>query len=152
MFKRILVPIDGSSTAERGLAQAIELARGLKAAPHLILLHVLEPPMVVAEAGIGYSMAELAQALAQQGETLLAKAKGQCEGAGLSAETELREATGRVADVVAERARERECDLVVMGTHGRRGASRWVMGSDAEIAARHCPVPVLLVREPRAGE
>lgn len=152
MVKRILVPIDGSSVAERGLAHALELAVELKAMPHLVLLHVLEPPLPVTEAGLGGGWSELSRALRDQGEALLARAKGLCEAAGVGAETDLREAAGRVADVVVERVRQRDCDLVVMGTHGRRGANRWVMGSDAEIVARHSPVPVLLVREPRPGE
>lgn len=152
MVKRILVPIDGSSTAERGLAQALELAHGLKLMPHLVLLHVVEPPPTVTEAGFAGGWYDLGRALREQGEALLARAKERCEAAGVGAETDLREAAGRVADVVVERVRQRDCDLVVMGTHGRRGANRWVMGSDAEIVARHSPAPVLLVREPRPGE
>ena len=153
MFNRILVPIDSSSTAARGLAHAIELARALKTPPHLVVLHVIEPPLpVAAEAGIGYEVAELTRALRERGQALLEAAKAQCESAGQSVEIEQQDAVGRVADVVTERARARSCDLIVMGTHGRRGASRWVMGSDAEIVVRHSPVPVLLVREPRPGE
>ena len=104
------------------------------------------------EAGLGSGWSELSRTLREQGGALLARAKARCEAAGVGAETDLREAAGRVADVVVERVRQRDCDLVVMGTHGRRGANRWVMGSDAEIVARHSPAPVLLVREPRPGE
>ncbi len=147
MFNRILVPIDGSSTAALGLAQAIELARALKTPPHLLLMHVLEPPVPMTESGFGYEMAELLRALREQGQALLDRAKTQCTEAGLSVETECCNTATRVADLVASRARERACDLIVMGTHGRRGVNRWVMGSDAEIVARHSPVPVMLVRE-----
>jgi nucleotide-binding universal stress UspA family protein len=152
MFNRILVPIDGSSTSALGLAQAIELARALKTPPHLLLMHVVEPPLPVTEAGFGYEMVELTRALSEQGQALLDRAKAQCSEAGLSVETDRCDAVGRVADMVAKRARDRSCDLIVMGTHGRRGVNRWVMGSDAEIVARHCPVPVMLVREQRPGE
>ena len=152
MVKRILVPIDGSTTSEFGLAHALGLAHELKLMPHLVLLHVLEPPLPVTEAGLGSWWSELSRTLREQGGALLARAKARCEAAGVGAETDLREAAGRVADVVVERVRQRDCDLVVMGTHGRRGANRWVMGSDAEIVARHSPAPVLLVREPRPGE
>jgi nucleotide-binding universal stress UspA family protein len=53
---------------------------------------------------------------------------------------------GRVADVVVEEAAKSGCDLIVMGTHGRRGFSRLALGSDADLVVRSSPVPVLLVR------
>lgn len=147
MFRRILVPIDVSSTAAKGLTTAIELARALKTPPHLIVLHVVEPPLPVVDGAYGYDMTELTRALAEQGEALLERAKVQCEAASLTVETERCDAVGRVADIVATRIRERACDLVVMGTHGRRGFSRWVTGSDAELVVRRSPVPVMLVRD-----
>jgi nucleotide-binding universal stress UspA family protein len=151
VFKRILVPVDGSVTADCGLAEAIELARGLKSAPHLVLLNVVEWPTAVSEAGVFYDATALASSLREQGQGVLTKAQHTCEQAGVSVETEQRDALGRVADVIAERAADRACDLIVMGTHGRRGANRWVMGSDAEIVARSSAVPVMLVRERHAG-
>ncbi len=53
----------------------------------------------------------------------------------------------RVGDTIVDEARSAGCDLVVMGTHGRRGVSHALLGSDAERVARQCPVPVLLVRQ-----
>lgn len=146
MFKRILVPIDGSDTAQRGLQVAMDLAMGMKVPAHLVLLHVVEPPPYIPEGGTAYDIAPLMRSLRDHGQGLLKRACAQCEAAGLTAEADIHDTDGRVADTVAERARKRDCDLVVMGTHGRRGVSRWVMGSDAEIVARHSPVPVLLVR------
>jgi nucleotide-binding universal stress UspA family protein len=62
-------------------------------------------------------------------------------------ETVLREVTGkRVAEVIVDQTKVHACDLILMGTHGRRGFSRLAMGSDAEQVARSSPVPVLLVR------
>lgn len=151
MFNRILVPVDGSATADCGLAEAIELARGLKSAPHLVLLNVVEWPPAPSEAGVFYDATALARSLREQGQAVLARARRTCEEAGVSVETEQRDAMGRVADVIAERAGDRACGLIVMGTHGRRGANRWVMGSDAEIVARRSAVPVMLVRERHAG-
>jgi nucleotide-binding universal stress UspA family protein len=145
MYKRILVPLDGSPAADRGLREAIALARALQS--HLILLHVIEPSPQIFDAGAAFSPDLLQQSMLQFGEGLLARSKAQAEAAGLTAETETRDADGRVAETVAKTAQARLCDLVVMGTHGRRGPSRWVMGSDAELSARHSPVPVLLVRE-----
>jgi nucleotide-binding universal stress UspA family protein len=63
-------------------------------------------------------------------------------------ETVLREVAGRrVADVIVDQVAQHHCDLVAIGTHGRRGLARLAMGSDAEQVVRHCPVPVLLVRQ-----
>ncbi len=146
MFKRILVPIDGSDTAQRGLQVAVDLALAMKAPAHLILLHVVEQPPYLSEGGVAYDSAALLRGLRDHGQGLLDRARAQCEAAGLTAEADIQDAGGRIADTVSDRAHERGCDLVVMGTHGRRGVSRWVMGSDAEIVARHSPVPVLLVR------
>ncbi|MCM2252789.1 MAG: universal stress protein, partial [Ramlibacter sp.] len=62
-------------------------------------------------------------------------------------ETLLREVTGkRIADVIIEQAQQHSCDLIVMGTHGRKGFSRLTLGSAAEGVVRSSPVPVLLVR------
>ena len=67
----------------------------------------------------------------------------------LAAETELVEnAAGRVADVIVEHAKRWRADLIVMGTHGRRGFNRLLIGSNAELVVRHSPVPVLLVPAP----
>lgn len=150
MTRRILVPIDGSGTAAQGLTQALSLAAELKTPPHFVLLHLVERPSSLPEAGFGYDPELIAQAMKEEGQALLTRTRARCEEAGFTAETELRDADQRIADIVVERARTRECDLIVMGTHGRRGASRWVMGSDAEAVVRSSPVPVLLVREPGA--
>jgi len=53
---------------------------------------------------------------------------------------------GRVADVIVRAAKKQRSDLLVLGTHGRRGLTRMVMGSDAELVVRYTPAPVLLVR------
>jgi len=54
----------------------------------------------------------------------------------------------RVAEVVVDEALAQHCDLIVMGTHGRRGLDRFALGSDAERVARTAPVPLLLIRQP----
>ena len=66
--------------------------------------------------------------------------------------SELRDPRGsRVADAILGEARDAHCDLIVIGTHGRRGIDRALMGSDAERVLRESPVPVLLVRAPGAA-
>ncbi|HEX9721328.1 MAG TPA: universal stress protein, partial [Ramlibacter sp.] len=75
------------------------------------------------------------------------KAKGAADAASVHCETLLREVTGkRIADVIVEQAQQHACDLIVMGTHGRKGFTRLTLGSAAEGVARSSPVPVLLVR------
>jgi nucleotide-binding universal stress UspA family protein len=146
MYSRILVPLDGSDTAALGLREALVLARELRST--LVLLHVVnEFPMLVEMAAVS-SVTEIHEDLVRFGTELLAKASRDATAAGVPCETLLHEmVSGRVGDVIAEQARARDCRLIVMGTHGRRGVSRLVMGSDAEIAVRCAPVPVLLVRE-----
>lgn len=146
MYSRILVPLDGSDTAALGLREALALARELHST--LVLLHVVNDfPMLLETAAVS-SFTEIHEGLLKFGDQLLAKASREAETAGVQAETLLHEmASGRVGDVIAEQARARNCQLIVMGTHGRRGLSRLAMGSDAELTLRCAPVPVLMVRQ-----
>jgi nucleotide-binding universal stress UspA family protein len=81
------------------------------------------------------------------GAEILDAAKAQVEAAGLPVDTLLRDSfAGRVCDHVVEAAKAWDAQLIVIGTHGRRGAGRMFMGSDAEQILRQAPVPVLLVR------
>ena len=150
MFRRILVPVDGSSTSNRGLRTAIELARDQKAA--LELLHVVDE-LLVAPVGDGgvyvppQYVDEFAAALRAQGAKVLARAEAQARKAGIGYRAVLAETVGRpVADLIVAHAKRCRADLIVLGTHGRRGIARAVMGSDAEGVVRTSPVPVMLVR------
>jgi len=147
MYKRILVPIDGSDPAERGLAEAIALARELKATIRLLNLTSDFVLMVEMSSAIDYE--KFREGLNQFGQRLLAKASEQAKAQGVATETSLHDLDGaRVADAIVEEARKSRCDLIVIGTHGRRGVSRAMLGSDAENVVRNSPVPVLLVRRP----
>ena len=149
MYEKILVPIDGSATAIRGFEEAVALARALGS--KLVLMHVIDTFPVAVEMVSSATWQEISDGLRQQGDTLLAKASETAANHGVAAETRLVETrTERVADTIVQEARNAGCDLVVMGTHGRRGFSRVLMGSDAEIVVRHCPLPVLLVRHPES--
>jgi nucleotide-binding universal stress UspA family protein len=146
MYKRILVPLDGSDTARFGLREAIAFAREQKAT--LRLLHVMgEFPIMVEMAGVE-DYAKLRRGLAQRADAMLVEAKALAASLDVEAETCVRELQGgRVADAIVEEARESGCDLIAIGTHGRRGVSRVLLGSDAERVLRQAGVPVLLVRE-----
>ena len=145
MYQRILVPLDGSATADKGLREAIALAASQKA--RLFLLHVVDDyPMLLGLSSVA-SCNEMIAGLRKYGTDVLDKAKQAARDASVEAETLLTEvATHRVAEVIVQQARRRACDLIVMGTHGRRGLDRVALGSEAELVVRTSPVPVLLVR------
>ena len=85
--------------------------------------------------------------LHEAGQELLNQARAQAIDQGIAADVVLDEAPGRrLADAVLEQVRSWPADLIVLGTHGRRGVSRLLLGSDAEQVLRVAPVPVLLVR------
>ncbi len=147
MYQRILVPMDGSATSDCGVREAIALGRGQKVT--LFFLHVVDDFSMLVEMTSVRSYDEMLKGLRQYGLELLAKARRAAEEAGVHGESLLREVTNeRVADVIVEQAKQHACDVIVMGTHGRRGFSRIAMGSEAEQVARTSPVPVLLVRQP----
>lgn len=154
MFRRILVPVDGSPCANRGLRAAIDLARDQKAA--VVLLHVVDETVVAQSlAAVDYvpegGIEALVGALRQAGKKILARAEATLAKAGIPATSVLGETMGQpVADAIVAHARKARADVIVLGTHGRRGLARVVMGSDAEGVVRMSPVPVLLVRAPAA--
>jgi nucleotide-binding universal stress UspA family protein len=151
MYQRVLVPVDGSSTAERGLREAIGLASGQNT--RLLFLHIVDDYTMLIEMSSAAGYDEMIRGLRQYGLDVLAKAKQAAEAASVHCETLLREVTGkRIADVIVDQSRQHACDLIVMGTHGRRGITRLTLGSAAEGVARTSTVPVLLVRldEPKS--
>src|SRR5512135_2535919 len=150
MFKQVLVAIDGSPTATRGLKAAIGLASDQRAA--LTVLHVIDNVASVAYVGdMGYIPADYVDTmladLRAAGRKLLAKAEALARDNGVTAKTLLVESKGQaIADVIVREARKARADVIVLGTHGRRGLRRVLMGSDAEAVLRESKVPVLLVR------
>jgi nucleotide-binding universal stress UspA family protein len=93
------------------------------------------------------NIGELLILLADAGEKILADAKRRAQERGIDADTVLHNNLGgRVCDVIVKEVVSWKADLIVIGTHGRRGAGRLLLGSDAERVLRLAPVPVLLVR------
>lgn len=152
MFKNILVAIDGSPTAGKGLRCAIELARDEGAALTIFCvldLYAAAAEMQMATAGLYTEHLEL---LRRQARQWLDAAATQAAAAGVKAGTQLYESgTERISEAIATRAGQ-GFDLVVLGTHGRRGFRRFFLGSNAEQVLRTAPVPVLLVRADEQGE
>lgn len=146
MYDRILVPLDGSVTSQRGLQEALALASGLGAT--LVLLHVLEPYPYGMEFASVETWESLIDGMRQQADKLLAAARSEAQARGVAVETLVAEAPdGRVCDAIVAQATAQRCGLVVIGTHGRRGVSHALLGSDAERVLRLSPVPVMSVRD-----
>ena len=144
MYKSILVPLDGSETSEDGLQQAIGIARGAQATLHL--LHVIDSFPVMFEMSSQANFETMKQSLRNWSEAMLETARRKAAEQGVNAQVILRElVTGRVSDSIVQVAHDAACDLIVMGTHGRRGLRRMMLGSDAESVVRLCHIPVLLV-------
>ena len=147
-YKRILVPVDGSPTSNSGLDEALRLARA--GGSKIRLLHIVDDTLAFNSpdgAGVNYVL----EALRKSGRQALQDASDRVRRARLEAQTGLVENfTGRVADAIVEQARRWRADLIVMGTHGRRGFDRLLIGSNAELVVRQSLVPVLLVPAGRA--
>jgi nucleotide-binding universal stress UspA family protein len=152
-YHQMLVPFDGSPTSEKALDEAIRLA-GLTGA-RLRLLHVVDELSYVNgfESAMNY-VNNIVPLMRAAGEKLLALGRQKAADRGVEADSVLVVGgPGRVCDHVAEQARSVKADLIVVGSHGRRGIGRVLMGSDAEQIVRTAPVPVLVVRgtEAQAG-
>lgn len=145
MYKKILMPVDGSETSRLGLEHAIRLAKDQNAV--LRLLHVVHD-YLIAEGRHGIVRSgELLKEFREQGQTILSEAASCARQQGVEAQSESVETPmGPVGAAIVEHAERWPADLIVMGTHGRRGIRRLVMGSDAEYVVRTTPVPVLLLR------
>lgn len=146
MYQRILVPVDGSATARRGLQEAMALAD--LTGGQLRLLHVVdELSAAMSMSGQGAVSADMFQLLREGGEQVLAEALALAQSRKLSADSVLIEGfTGRLCDHVLAQAQQWGAEIIVLGSHGRRGVGRMVMGSDAEQIIRTAQVPVLVVR------
>jgi nucleotide-binding universal stress UspA family protein len=145
MYRQLLVPVDGSEPSMLGLAEAIKIAKSDGANLHLV--HVVDELLPYGTDVPGNYVEQFIDALRAQGKEVLAKAERVVFEHALKAESVLLETVGgSAADRIVEQAQKCKADLIVMGTHGRRGLRRLALGSDAELVVRSSPVPVLLVR------
>lgn len=140
MYDTILVPTDGSAAAETATETALALAERFDASLHAINVVELDrfPDDVESEA---------AEGLAQRGEETMATLGDRAADAGVSATTRVVETADPTHQAIIDYAIDHDADLVVMGTHGRTGLNRLVLGSVTERTLRTSPVPVLTVHE-----
>ncbi|QHE86136.1 universal stress protein [Hydrogenophaga sp. BPS33] len=141
-YKRILVPYDGSETSDKALVAALNMAR--EQGGRVRVIHDIDELAMAS----GYEYAgELAQLARDQGKKLLDDALVMVRAAGVEGDTRLLDVPGRrLGDAVSDEAAVWQADLVVVGTHGRRGLSRVLLGSGAESVIRLSTVPVLVIR------
>lgn len=154
MYQRILVPVDCSATSNKGLDEAVKLAKLTGAT--LRLVHLVDElsfatgfdiyavyPVYAVYAGDAIPLMKEAE------QQILAQGRARAATTGVNADTLILESFAtRLSDPVVEHAKTWNADLIVIGTHGRRGVGRLLLGSDAEQIVRTSPVPVLLVRAP----
>ena len=147
MYEKILVAVDGSEIAQRALQEAIKLAR--QGNSRLRILHVVdESPLWQYPDGVGVNYETVIERFRETGRQVGAEALEAARAAGIEAESALLElaGAGRVADVIVQDAKDWGAELIVLGTHGRRGFAHLMLGSVAEGVSRAASTPVLLVR------
>lgn len=142
-YDRLLVPTDDSAVAEAAGETAVAFARQFDAA--LDVIHVLEPVDVPADVDDG-----AAHEFDRRSEDATAAIAEMAANAGVDAKTATLERRESVHRTIIEYADDHDADCVVMGTHGRTGLDRFVLGSVAELTLRESPVPVMTVHEETA--
>lgn len=149
MYSRIFVAIDDSNTALKALDEAIRIASALGAS--LCIAHASdEGPLEQHGMGLGsyIDVDKVKVEIREAGNQLLARAAAKATAAGITAERLLMESgRRRVAEMITDGARDWKADLLVVGTHGRRGFERMLVGSVAENLVRMSTTSLLLVRE-----
>jgi nucleotide-binding universal stress UspA family protein len=145
MFKHILLPTDGSQGVTKAINVAVGMALEFQAG--IQILTVIEPPsMTLAYSGIGgLAEREILDRLLEEAKQIVEKTKRRIQDAGLE-DVEGRVEEGHPAETILQYAQTHKSDLIVMGTHGRRGLNRMILGSVAEEIVRRSPVPVMTVR------
>lgn len=143
MFKHILVSTDGSEVAQRGVDRGLSLAKDLGA--KVTIITVTDRFPIYAGSGFDYPVSDYTAGLAEAANRLLAAAKQAADRLGVTAET-LYVPDANSAEAIIEAAKSKNCDLITMGSHGRRGLGRLLLGSTTSEVLAHSPVPVLVVK------
>lgn len=156
MYKKIMVPLDGSELAECVLPHVESIVKGCHA-PDVVLVRVVEPVLLPAGMGTDGSVIFTEQDAARirsqsdslhkhNAEDYLKKLASRMQPGIPHLHTEV--LVGKPADTLAAYAEKNGIDLIVIATHGRSGVSRWVWGSVADRVLRSACVPVMMIRAP----
>lgn len=144
MYKKMLVPLDGSEFSECGLEHAKIVALACSC-PEVVFLRVIEPDSQITDIGGISSESWYRDAQAKREEEAkeyITKIADKMKKEGLKAKGVV--VKGRAADELLEYAKNNNVDIIIMSTHGRSGVSRWAVGSVADKIVRHSSIPVLL--------
>lgn len=142
MFKKILVPLDGSDLAEAILPYVYDLATCTQA--EVLVLSVETNPAFEFAFADPSVVGRIVQDLEAQVRTYVAGVEIRLRGMGVNVTTKVIE--GPIAPTILQVAKDEHADVIAMSTHGRSGPARWVLGSVADRIVRESPVPVLLIR------
>ena len=146
MYKHILVAADGSATSDKALNEAINLAKDQHAS--LKIVYTIDDASIFTAADVPDAVG-IEQSWIEAGHKILDTAKQKADAAGVEVETKLLQTDimgEKIADAIVNEAKSWPADLLVAGTHGRRGLAHLLMGSVAEGIVRVSPVPPLLIR------
>jgi nucleotide-binding universal stress UspA family protein len=145
MYKHILIASDGSELAARALEQGLALAKALGA--KVTAVTVTEPwtAAVSGEWAVAFPVEEYERAAAANAAKILAQVTEAAAAAGVACET-VHIKDQFAAEGIVDEAKNRACDLIVMGSHGRRGVVKFILGSQASRVLTHTHVPMLICR------
>lgn len=145
MFKHILVPIDGSPTAQLAVSKAIGLSQAFGS--RVSAIFVIDPyPFTGVGSDFAYGQAEYLNAATAEANAAIRNAKEVFKAAGVDVSTSVVEANTAWRGVV-QAAESMQADLIVIGSHGRSGLEKLVLGSVAQAVLSHTRLPVLVVRD-----
>ena len=145
MFNHILVPVDGSTTAQLAVEKAIGLAKAFGS--RVSTVFVIDPyPFTGVGTDFAYGQAEYLSAATAEANAAIKATKTKFEAAGIQVETAVIEAHAPWRGVV-QAAESAQADLIVMGSHGRSGLEKLVLGSVTQAVLSHTHLPVLVVRD-----
>lgn len=147
MYRRLLVPTDGSTLSKKAVRSAIELAATLGA--DVVALNVVPRyPTSFMDGALNIPVTEVARVerqWAEQGQALADAVRVAADAAGVKAKA-VTVRSDLVAEAIMAAARKHKCDLVVMASHGRKGLKRLLLGSETQHVLTHGTVPVLVLR------
>lgn len=143
MFRKILVPVDGSDCSWKALEKAIELGRSFGS--KILAVHVVQQPILpYADNVSGVFIDRVIESLMEQGREILRRASEMLERAGLEFEAILE--TGQPAETIISLADKLEVDLVVIGSRGTSKVKRLLLGGTSDAVVHHVKCPVLVVK------
>ena len=145
MFNKIFCPIDGSETSSHCLTEAIKIAKAHRS--RLMILHIVDDFYPFLDGLEIANLAEIEKELRKNGEKLLKKAAERASSEGIKTESKLVEVLSKkIPTVLLEEADKWGADLIIIGTHGRRGINHLMLGSNTENLIRISSIPVLTIR------